>query len=99
MDGISLVETATLQSLITEVKDMRLVVISALQELAEAKKPYLSAQEVMKLTGFSLDWVNDHKQDIGYSNIGRTIRFKRKDVEAYMETNYFKSKAPRRVQS
>ncbi|WP_114937528.1 helix-turn-helix domain-containing protein [Mucilaginibacter endophyticus] len=96
MEGVSLVETKTLQALIAEVQDMRQVVISTISELKEAKKPYLSAQEVMELTGFSIDWVNDHKQDIGYSNIGRTIRFKRKDVEAYMDQNYFKTKSPRR---
>jgi predicted DNA-binding transcriptional regulator AlpA len=92
MEGLSIVETATLQALIGEVRDMRMVVVSALSELAASKKPYLTVQEVMELTGFSEVWVCNNKQHIGYSNIGRTIRFKRKDVEAYMEANYFKSK-------
>lgn len=95
MTGVSLVETQTLNLLIEKVENLQEFVTNISAELKDAKKPYLSVQEVMELTGFSIDWVNDHKQDIGYSNIGRTIRFKRKDVEAYMEQNYFKSK-PRR---
>jgi hypothetical protein len=96
MEGISLVETQTMQALIAEVKDMKAVVVTALAELASSKKPYLTAQEVMEITGFGHNWLHQHKQDIGYSTIGTSIRFKRKDVEAYMEANYFKSKAPRR---
>jgi predicted DNA-binding transcriptional regulator AlpA len=96
MQGVSIIETATLEALISEVRDLKDFVAKTASELSDAKKPYLTAQEVMELTGFSIDWVNDHKQDIGYSNIGRTIRFKRKDVEAYMDQNYFKTKSPRR---
>lgn len=98
MNGVSIVETHTLEALINEVRDMREFVKQTAAELSDTRKPYLSTQEVMQLTGFSLDWVNDHKSDIGFSNVGRTIRFKRKDVEAFMELNYLKSKT-RRVKS
>ncbi len=92
MENISIVETKVLEELIFEVRSLRELVIKTIDELGDVKKPYLTVQDVMNLTGFSIDWVNHHKQDIGYSNIGRTIRFKRKDVEAYMEANYFKAK-------
>ena len=92
MEGISLVETKTLQALIFSVEDMKMTVVSTLAELKEAKKPYLTAQDVMELTGFGKTWVNDNKQDIGFSMVGGCLRFKRKDVEEYMNQNYFKAK-------
>jgi len=92
MEGITLVETATLQALIFSVEDMKMTVISTLAELKDAKKPYLTSREVMVLTGFGKKWVNDNKQNIGYSLVGGCLRFTRKDVEEYMSQNYFKSK-------
>ena len=92
MEGISLVETKTLQALIFSVEDMKMTVISTLAELKDTKKPYLTAQDVMELTGFGKTWVNDNKQDIGFSTVGGCLRFKRTDVEEYMNQNYFKSK-------
>jgi len=56
----------------------------------DAKKPYLTVAEVAELTGFSKGWVNEHKSDIGFSSIGSSLRFKRKDVDEFMEENYFK---------
>ncbi|MBB6109763.1 Helix-turn-helix domain-containing protein [Mucilaginibacter lappiensis] len=96
MEGISLVETETLQALIGEVKGLRSVVMSTISELAEARKPYLTVNEAMEITGFGKTWLMANKQDIGYSSVGGCIRFKRKDVEAYMEQNYFKTKSSRR---
>lgn len=96
MNGVSIIETATLEALIHEVRGLRETVVTTISELKDTKKPYLTTQEVMELTGFSIDWVNDHKADIGFSNIGRTIRFKRKDVEAYMDAGYFKKSQRRK---
>jgi hypothetical protein len=91
MEGISLVETKTLEALIFSVEDMKMTVVSTLEELKQAKKPYMTAQEVMEITGFSKTWVNDNKQDIGFSTVGGCLRFKRKDVEEFMSQNYFKT--------
>jgi hypothetical protein len=97
MEGITLVETETLKTLITEVQHMRSVVVTTLTELYEAKSPYLTVSQAMQITGFGKTWLMANKQDIGYSSVGGCIRFKRKDVEAYMEANYFKSKTTRRA--
>ena len=45
----------------------------------------MNTQEVIELTGFGIDWVNNHKKEIGCSNVSKAIRLKRKDVEEYME--------------
>jgi hypothetical protein len=92
MKGISLVETKILQALIFSVEDMKMTVISTLAELKDTKKPYLTAQDVMELTGFGKTWVTENKQDIGFTTVGGCLRFKRKDVEEYMNQNYFKAK-------
>lgn len=92
MQGVSIVETATLQALIFKVENLEGMVRSTLAELKEAKKPYMTSQELMELTGFTKTWVNDNKAKIGYSTIGTHLRFKRADVEAYIEQNYFKLK-------
>jgi hypothetical protein len=99
MQGVSIIETETLLNLINKVEKLEQTVVGTLASLADSKKPYLTAHEVMDLTGFGKTWLNDNKQDIGYSMVGGCLRFKRKDLESYMESNYFKTKAPRRKYS
>jgi predicted DNA-binding transcriptional regulator AlpA len=92
MTGVSIVETETLMQLVNTVESLKSTVIGMAAELKDTKKPYLSAQEVMAITGFGKTWLNDNKQDIGFSIVGGSLRFKRKDLEEYMEQNYFKTK-------
>lgn len=89
MEGVSLVETATLNQLISEVR------LLAAKVNTDNNK-YLSSAEAAEMMGFSEVWICNNKQNIGYSTIGKSIRFKVKDIEAYMEANYFKTKSPRR---
>ncbi|WP_183567412.1 helix-turn-helix domain-containing protein [Mucilaginibacter sp. SP1R1] len=96
MEGVTLIETHTLEALINEVRGLKETVVTTISELKETKKPYLTPQDVMQITGFGKTWINDNKQFIGFTTVGGCLRFKRKDVEAYMEQNYFKTKSPRR---
>lgn len=96
MEGVSIVETATLLNLISTVERLEKTVTGTLAVLKDTQKPYLSSQEVMEITGFGKRWLNDNKQDIGFSTVGRCLRFKRKDLEEYMSQNYFKTKKPKR---
>lgn len=48
------------------------------------------------LTGFGKSWLNENKQDIGFTMIGGCLRFKRKDVEEFIDANYYKVKAKKR---
>jgi hypothetical protein len=97
MNGLSVIETPAMLELIEKVVKLSDRVEAIHKELTDAKKPYLTAQEVMELAGFGKTWLNDNKQDIGYSIIGGQLRFKRKDFEAYMETAYFKTKRSKRL--
>lgn len=92
MEGVSIVNTEVLESLIGSVTDLKESVLLTMAELKDAKKPYLTANDVMQVTGFGKTWVNDNKHLIGFSTVGGCLRFKRKDVEEYMEQNYFKAK-------
>lgn len=94
--GMTLVDSGLLQSLITQVRELQTTVLNTVAELKDTKKPYLSAQEVMELTGFGKTWLNDNKQHVGFTTIGGCLRFKRKDVEEFIETNYFKIKLKKR---
>lgn len=91
MEGLTVFETEAVYELLTEIKAMRLQVQEMHAELKEAKKPYISAQELMELIGFGKKWVNDNKQHIGYSMVGGCLRFKRSDVIEFMDSNYYKT--------
>jgi hypothetical protein len=92
MEGISLVETASLQALITSIEDMKMTVVSTMEELKNAKKDYLTVREVMEITGFTKQWVTNYKQNIGFTCVGSHLRFKRQDVEDFMNRFYVKPK-------
>ena len=92
MDPVTFVDAVTLQNLISKIDLLSRQVNQIAKELKAAKKPYLTSAELMELTGFKKDWINDNKQDIGYSMVGGRLRFKREDVEEYMHRNYFKAK-------
>jgi len=96
MEGITIIETAAFQELLSKIESMTKVIEIVDQELKGALKPYLTVAEVASLTGFGKSWVMDHKSEIGYSTIGSSLRFKRKDVDEFMEERYFKNKSPRR---
>lgn len=56
----------------------------------KGKKKHLDAKEVMELTGVSYAWLKINKHSIGCSKVGGKLKFSRKDVEEYIEQNYFK---------
>lgn len=92
MEGITLIETASLQKLFDKLETMSEQFNQVTQELRELKKPYLTAQDLMEITGFSKTWVNNNKQLVGYSMVGGCLRFKRADVMEFMESGYYKAK-------
>jgi hypothetical protein len=66
MNGLTIVETPTLLELIQKIVQLSERVEAMHLDLKDTKKPYLSAQEVMEITGFGRSWLNDNKQDIGF---------------------------------
>lgn len=53
---------------------------------------WMTINEVVEYTRLSRTAVNVNRDKIGFTNAGNCIRFKRSDVNDYMEQNYFKSK-------
>ena len=96
MEGLTVIETPVMLELFKKIETMsqRIEIIAA--ELKEAKKPWLTTEDVMTMTGFGKTWINNNKQVIGYSTIGNCLRFKQADVEEFIEANYFKVKAKKR---
>jgi excisionase family DNA binding protein len=99
MEGVSIVPTETLQALIGTVEKMELIVVSTLAQLKEFEtKKWMTINEVVEFTGLSRSTVNVHRIDIGFSGSGNCIRFKRSDVEEFMELNYSKKSKKRKKQ-
>jgi hypothetical protein len=92
MPEVAIVDNRILLNLISKIEEMGNYVEELKAEAKSKQKPYLTAQELMELTGFGKTWVNDNKQLIGFTTVGGCLRFKRKDVEDFMEQNYFKAK-------
>lgn len=73
---------------------MRTLFLNAVAELKALKDNRLmSVKDVMEYTGFGKDWVNEHKENIGYSQPGgRDIRFYKEDVDKYFASNKIQRK-------
>jgi excisionase family DNA binding protein len=92
MKGVTIIETETLNALIGSIEDLKHTVLSTIAELKTLKDPYMTTQEVAAYTKFGKKWVQDNKDKIGRSMPGNHCRFKRSDVEAFMEDGYYKIK-------
>ena len=90
MKGISIVETAVLQTLIERIEELQSVVLNQMPDR------YLSSKEAAAIIGFSEQWICNNKKYIGFSTIGTSIRFRLSDITKYMEGNYFKMENKRR---
>ena len=82
-------ESSAYQRLIDSIEDLRVTVKN---QLENANKTYLTTREVMAMLGKSENWVLLHKDALGHSKSSGTLLFKRKDIDAYIESGYFKKK-------
>ena len=55
--------------------------------LGEGAEHLMKVPEVAKFLGKSEDWVYDHKLDLGAVKVGRSIRFHKKEVDAYLHNH------------
>ncbi|QNK61721.1 helix-turn-helix domain-containing protein [Pedobacter sp. PAMC26386] len=90
--SVALVDNELLNSLIAKIEVMGIRFEQISKELNETKSPYMDTQAVMEYTGFKKTWVNDNKHKIGYRMVGGELRFKRKEVESFMEESNFNSR-------
>jgi hypothetical protein len=72
---------------------LRELFLKTVEELKEAKQDkWMSVEEVAEFTGFSRDWVYDHKEDIGFFHNGGHLKFWKPDVMKFMELRSVKPK-------
>jgi hypothetical protein len=62
----------------------------AVTYLTSHQAAYLSSRQVMEMTGFKNNWIQNHKNEIGHTLVDGQLRFRRQDVIAYMDQNYTK---------
>lgn len=87
MEGVVIFPQSQAESLVEKVDAF----FNALQIMQLNKQEvYLTLKQVCDKTGFSPKWVHLNKEKIGFCKVGSDLRFKRSDVEAFMEANYFK---------
>ena len=90
MEGVTIIETATLKALIYKVEELQERVIATLDQMSEAKKPFLTLKEAGALLNKSEKWMHTNKHEIGCSKTGGDWLFRRKDIENYIDESYFK---------
>ena len=91
MNGVTIIETKKLNALFEQMETMVEFVKQASVPVEPQK--LMTISEVMKMTSLSRSSIDKYKSDIGYTTIGGCYRFKRKDVELYIEENYLSRKA------
>lgn len=92
MEGVSIVPTETLTELMNTINTVGRKVEEISTELKSLKEPYMTTTEVSLLTKFGEKWVQDNKEKLGFKSIGGNLRFRRKDVVAFMEQDFYKAK-------
>ncbi len=73
-------------SLTLELQEQRALLEQPLA-LGEGAEHLMKVPEVAKFLGKSEDWVYDHKLDLGAVKVGRSIRFHKKEVDAYLHNH------------
>lgn len=92
MEGVSIVPTELLNKLFNKLEDIHQRVTQIDQERKEASATYLTTAQLMKYMNKSRNWIMTHKHQLGCSKSAGTLLFKRADVDAFIESDYFKKK-------
>ena len=70
-------------SLTLEIQEQR-VLLEQLFTHGGSPEQLMRVPEVAEFLGKSVDWVYDHKLDLGAVRAGRSVRFHKKEVDAYL---------------
>lgn len=87
MNGVSIIENEAVSILLK-----RLDRIEAFIKEKDADQKWMTLKEVCEYMRKSSTWVDLNKGAIGFTKAGGEVRFKRSDVDAYLESRYYKSK-------
>jgi hypothetical protein len=88
------IESETYKEIVNMVSTILTTVERQAQELKQLKDNRLmGVKEVMEYTGFGTGWINSHKADIGYVQIGaKDLKFWKNDIDAYLKAHFVQRK-------
>lgn len=89
MEGVSIVPTGLLESLISKVENLHEMVRKMDQERKEGTATYLTTTQTCKYLNKSRTWVMANKHNPGCSKRAGTLLFKRTDIDEYINSDYF----------
>ena len=91
---VIVIESEAFKAIEGMVSNILSVVTAQSNEIKQLKDNRLmSVKEVCSYTGFGIDWVNKHKEHIGYTQIGcKDLRFYKEDVDSYFLKHRIQSK-------
>jgi excisionase family DNA binding protein len=85
------VESECFKMMLFNIEQTRKMVERLTEELKKAKGDYwMTPDQVAEYTGFKYTWIYERRNDIGCFREGKGLRFKKSNVEKYMEENSFK---------
>lgn len=90
MDGVTLIETAAFNKLLDKVDKLESFIQEVVRERNLLLKPLMTVKEVCEYLDKGSTWIDQNKTKIGYTKVGGEIRFRRKDVEDYLASGYFR---------
>jgi predicted DNA-binding transcriptional regulator AlpA len=63
-----------------------------------AARDLMTARDVMAMLGCSRTYITDHCAELGGRKLGRLLRFKRADIEAFVDAGRVQPAAPAKAQ-
>jgi hypothetical protein len=90
MEGVSIVSTTLLESMLSKIDDLHAQVSQMNAERKAQSAPYLTTAQVCKYINKSRNWVMTHKHHLGCSKRAGTLLFKRADIDEFINSDYFK---------
>jgi hypothetical protein len=90
MEGVSIVSTELLQTLISKIEDLHSKVSEMDKQDKELSAAYLATSQTCKYMNMSRSWVVRTKQHLGCSKKSGTLLFKRASIDEFINSDYFK---------
>lgn len=88
MNGVSIIENEAVSILLKRLDRIE----AFIKEKDSDQKQWMTLKEVCEYMRKSSTWVDLNKGNIGFTKAGGECRFKRSDVDAYLESRYYKAK-------
>lgn len=87
------VESGAWKSLIADLEETRKLIQAMFDKMSDAAADrWLSPKEAAEYVGFKPAWIKARSHKIGAFKDGCGLRFKRSDIDKYMQKNSFKAK-------